>query len=106
MKNLFMAIALFPFALISCSKKEAEAPLISETATVSVTKYPCGPACTADAWLLIIAGNTSYEAVNLPDTYKISNLPVQVTLKKTGLRSVLLEGTVEEKVEVIAITKR
>lgn len=106
MKNSIMALLLAQLVLISCSKSRDLSPLISETATISQTKFPCGPACTADAWVLVTANAVTYEPVNLPDNYKISHLEVSVTLKKTGFRSNTWEGTGEEKVEVINISQR
>jgi len=110
MKNLKLAfLPAFLIAqtlLMSCSKSSDTSALISESATVSLTKFPCGPTCTAEAWLLVVDNNTSYEPVNLPDSYKISNLTVRVTLKKTGLKSNTWQGTGEEQVEVIEIVKK
>ena len=110
MKNLKLAF-LPPFliaqtVLMSCSKSSDPSGLISESATISLTKFPCGPACTAETWLLILDNNISYEPVNLPEPYKISNLTVRVTLKKTGLKSNTWQGTGEEQVEVIDIIKK
>ncbi|HTE27382.1 hypothetical protein [Flavitalea sp.] len=106
MKNSLLALLLAQLLFISCSKSKDESNLISETATISKTKFPCGPACTAEAWLLITDNSVSYEPVNLPDNYKVSQLAVRVTLKKTGSRSNAWEGTGEEKVEVINIVQR
>ncbi|RYG05164.1 MAG: hypothetical protein EOO02_04385 [Chitinophagaceae bacterium] len=105
MKNTLIALLAVQFLLISCSKNQDQSSLISETATISKTKFPCGPACTAETWLLV-TDNISYEPVNLPDNYKIAQLPVKVTLKKTGLRSGAWDGSGEEKVEVINIVQR
>ena len=101
-----MALLLAQLLFISCSKSGDEPNLIYETATISKTKFPCGPACTADAWLLITDNAVSYEPVNLPESYKISQLAVTVVFKKTGYRSNSWEGTGEEKVEVINIVQR
>ncbi|HTF28214.1 MAG TPA: hypothetical protein VK625_05175 [Flavitalea sp.] len=106
MKNLTLAFLFAQIFLISCSKKSDLSGLISETATISSTKFSCGPTCTAEAWLLVVDNNISYEPVNLPDAYKISNLTVRVTLKKTGLISNNWQGTGEEQVEVIDIIKK
>ena len=110
MKNLkpafFAAFLIAQIVLMSCSKSSDTTGLISESATVSLTKFPCGPTCTAEAWLLVVDNNTSYEPVNLPEFYKISDLSVRVTLKKTGLKSNTWQGTGEEQVEVIDIVKK
>jgi hypothetical protein len=106
MKNPLLALLVAQLLFVSCSKSKDASPLISGAATISSTKFPCGPACTADAWLLVTDNSISYEPVNLPDNYKVSQLAVRVILKKTGSRSNTWEGTGEEKVEVINIVQR
>jgi hypothetical protein len=106
MKNSLLAMLVFQLLFISCSKSSDESSFFSETATISKIKFPCGPACTADAWLLVTENSVAYEPINLPDNYKVSQLAVRVTLKKTGSRSNTWEGTGEEKVEVINIIQR
>jgi|SRR5688572_3658418 hypothetical protein len=106
MKNPILALLVAQLLFISCSKSKDASPLISESATISKTKFPCGPACTADAWLLVTENSVVYEPVNLPDNYKISELAVRVILKKTGSRAAVWQGTGEERVEVINIVQR
>jgi hypothetical protein len=106
MKKPILAILLLPAILFSCSKDGVEPAVIRETATISSTKVPCGPACTAEAWLLVAGNNISYEPINLPESYKIAQLQVTVALKKTGLRSDNVNGTGQEQVEVLDISRR
>ena len=106
MKNTLLLLLAVLLVFTSCSKSKDESPLIYETAIVSKTKFPCGPACTADAWLLVTDRAATYEAVNLPETYKVSDLAVSVAIRKTGSRSNAWEGTGEEKVEIVKIMQR
>jgi len=97
MKNPILYILLLQLLTASCSKQQQDPVLVSEPATVVLTKFACGPACTAEAWILIMADAVSYEPVDLPKSYKVSNLPVQVTLRRTGLKSGAWQGTGEER---------
>ena len=106
MKKPILAILLMSIVLFSCSKNSDEPAVIRETATISSTKVPCGPTCTAEAWLLVAGNNVAYEPINLPESFKVAQLEVTVALKKTGLRSDNVNGTGQEKVEVLDISLR
>src|SRR5687768_13325553 len=106
MKNTLLLPLAVLLVFTSCSKSKDESALIFETAIVSKTKFPCGPTCTADAWLLVTDNAAIYEAVNLPETYKVSQMAVSVAIRKIGSRSNAWEGTGEEKVEIVKITQR
>jgi hypothetical protein len=77
--------------------------LVSGTAKILSLRYPCGPTCTAETWLIEIDGKTTYLPVNLPDEFKIPRLSVNATLKKTGVLLSLPTGNNPEKVELISI---
>jgi hypothetical protein len=106
MKKSFFALCFMLLFFYSCTKTSAEHALLPETATISIAKFPCGPACTAETWTLVTDNNVSYEPINLPEPYKVYHLPVKVKLKKTGTKATLWEGTGNELVEVVEIMKR
>jgi hypothetical protein len=105
MKNPILALLFVPFLVISCSKDTDDGMVIVKTVTISSAKIPCGPACTAEVWLLAADNNTFYEPTNLPESFKVPKLAVKVTLRKTGLKSNDLNGIGEERVEVLDIVK-
>jgi hypothetical protein len=105
MKNSYLVVLLAALALTSCSKSAEELPPIEE-ATIYSVKYPCGPACTAQAWILETAGGTTYEPANLPSDFATHELPVEVVYHKTGKRSNPDAGTGEELIIIEQIRKR
>lgn len=106
MKNQLLALLLVHLFFMSCSKNLDGTDTVSEPATIISTKYPCGPNCTAQGWLLVTPSSLSFEPMNLPESYKIPDLTVQVTLKRTGVKSEEGKGTGQEFVEVIDISRR
>lgn len=106
MKNTLLLLLAVQLLFSSCSKSKEDSVLVSETATISLSKFPCGPNCTADAWLLVTDHAQSYEPLNLPESFKVSQLAVMVTIRKTGISSNAFDGSNVEKVEVIKIIQR
>jgi hypothetical protein len=105
MKNNFVVVLLAALALTSCSKSAEEFSPIEE-ATIYSVKYPCGPACTGQAWILETASGTTYEPANLHSDFASHELPVEVAYRKTGKRSNPNSGTGEELIIIEQIRKR
>jgi hypothetical protein len=106
MKIQLLAVLLVQLLFVSCSKDTAGGDTFSEPAIIVSTKYPCGPNCSAQGWLLVTSTSFTYEPVNLPESYKVPDLSVQVRLKRTGARSDQWGGTGQEFVQVIDISRR
>jgi len=89
----------------SCSKSSVYPPA-GEEGVVTRLKFACGTSCDATAWALKMGDQRWYEPIDLPDDFRVDDLPVTLTYKKTGLRSAPGEGTGEEKIYVLTIFKR
>jgi hypothetical protein len=105
MKNSCIVVLLAALALSSCSKS-AEELLPTEEATIYSVKYACGPACTAQGWILETARGTTYEPTNLPSGFTSHDLSVEVVYQKTGRHSDPFNGTGKELIIIQQIKKR
>lgn len=105
MKNSFIIVLLACLALTACSKP-AEELTTSDEAIVYTVKYPCGPACTGQGWILKTVNGATFEPLNLPANFEAPELPVQVTYSRTGKRAAPNTGTGEELITIQHIEKR
>ncbi|HRE52842.1 MAG TPA: hypothetical protein PK339_15575 [Flavitalea sp.] len=103
MKNRLLLI--LAVLALSCSKSSVHLPS-GEEGVVTRLKFACGASCDAAAWALKMTGERWYEPIDLPEDFRVENLPVRLTYKTTGLRSAPGEGTGEEKIYVLTISKR
>lgn len=100
-------LMLSSFLLLSCQKAEMEAPVLTaDPALVQTWRYPCGPACDASAWVLVMQNGIAYEAPNLPTDYQIDDQPVSVQYRRTGRKSTFNPGTGLEIISIVAIRPR
>ena len=105
MKSNCIVVLLAALALTSCSKSAEELAPVEE-ATIYSVKYPCGPTCTGQGWILQTTTGTTYEPTNLPQGFASHELPVEVAYQKTGKRSAPNSGTGEELIVIMQIKKR
>jgi hypothetical protein len=105
MKNSCIVVLLACLSLGACSK-ESDELTASDEATIYTMKYPCGPSCTGQGWILQTATGITYEPINLPPNFAKNELPVNVTYRKTGKRAAPNQGTGEELISIHNIEKR
>lgn len=98
---------LLSLLVISCQKGADPGPALPENpAVVQAWRYPCGPTCTADAWVLVLPDGQAYEAPNLPPNFRKEEQPVLVQFRKTGQKNSELTGTGLEIVSILKIRPR
>ena len=90
--------------MVSCTKEKPD-PVIDNHSVVMVQKYPCGQSCDAQAWI-IQTGSGTFEVVNLPSDFEQDQLPVKVEFYRTGTSAPQWQGTGNELVRIVAITRR
>jgi hypothetical protein len=100
----FIACILFLFS--ACAKEEVQLPVPEAPATVLTLKFPCGPACDALTWGIETNDGQVFEAIDLPEDYRESGLPVEVKYVRTGQKAPLYQGSGEEIIRIITIRKR
>jgi hypothetical protein len=105
MKNSVMVVLMACLSLAACNKA-ADELTTSEEATVYTVKYPCGPACTGQGWILTTTTGSSFEPLDLPAGFETNELPVKVTYRRTGKRSAPNSGTGNELIAIEHIEKR
>ena len=106
MKNQLILTAFLAFLFTACSKSKEPLPSAKDEATVLQVRYACGTNCTATTWILQTKTGIGYEPVNLTDTYKVNDLKVNVSYRKTGERPTTTQSIAEEKVEILDISKK
>lgn len=105
MKNQLLLTAFLAFLFTACSKKEQPLASSKDEATVLQVRYACGTNCVATTWILQTETGIGYEPVNLTDTYKVNDLKVKFSYRKTGQPSIAAQ-TAEEKVEILDISRK
>ncbi|WP_290709164.1 hypothetical protein [Flavihumibacter sp. CACIAM 22H1] len=95
------------FLLLSCQKSSTEDLMLTDKpAVVQTWRFPCGPACDAAAWVLVMDNGNAYEAANLPADFQRDEQPVLVQFEKTGHKNALQPGTGLEMVSILKIRPR
>jgi hypothetical protein len=107
--SLFLLVVLTVVSLlqISCQKAAAEDPQLTDNpAVVQTWRYPCGPACDASAWVLVMQNGSVYEAPNLPADFQKDEQPVVVQYRRTDRINSSNPGTGLEIISIVAIRPR
>ena len=103
----YILLILSSLLLLSCQKAETEAPVLTaDPALVQTWRYPCGPACDASAWVLVMQDGIAFEAPNLPADFQKDDQPVSVQYRRTGRKSTFNPGTGLEIISIVAIRPR
>ncbi|MBL7771218.1 MAG: hypothetical protein JNK20_19750 [Flavipsychrobacter sp.] len=106
-RSSYILLMVNSLLLFSCQKADTEAPVLTaDPATVQTWRYPCGPACDASAWVLVMQNGNAYEAPNLPPDLQKDDQPVSVQYRRTGRKSSFNPGTGLEIISIVAITPR
>lgn len=107
--SLFLLVVLTVVSLlqISCQKAVVEGPQLTDNpAVVQSWRYPCGAACDASAWVLVMQNGSVYEAPNLPADFQKDEQPVVVQYRRTGRVNSFNPGTGLEIISIVAIRPR
>lgn len=93
--------------LFACQKSSTDELILTDNpAVVQTWRYPCGPACDAAAWVLVMENGIAYEASNLPADFQRDEQPVLVQFQKTGQKNSLNPGTGLEIISILKIRPR
>lgn len=102
----FSYLLFLSLMLSSCSKSDVNSPATDGPGVVQTWRYPCGSACNAIAWVLVMQDGNIYEAPDLPPTFKKEEQPVLVQYRKTGKKSTNNPGTGLELISILQIRPR
>lgn len=93
--------------LFACQKSSSDELILTDNpAVVQTWRYPCGPACDAAAWVLVMENGIAYEASNLPADFQRDEQAVLVQFQKTGQKNSINPGTGLEIISILKIRPR
>lgn len=107
-KKMMRYCVLLLLILISCAKNNSMEKCACDNAQLDAIVIDAGSIATDGCGWLLRVGTSDLHPINLPDSLKISQLPVIVSFKITGNRFLcgLIPGSGLQSVEIINIKRK